>query len=94
LLRHENEHIISERKIFIDEVIERQQRGELLEIFGAGTAVIVSGVKNIEYNGVNYNIPVDEKLQIGPISYKIRETILNIQEGRSPDIFGWTHRSK
>lgn len=73
-------------------MVERQQKGELLECFGAGTAVIVSGVKNIEYNGVNYKIPVDDKLQIGPISYKIRQKILDLQEGRSPDVFGWVHR--
>jgi branched-chain amino acid aminotransferase len=65
-----------------------------LECFGAGTAVIISGVKNIEYNGVNYKIPVDDKLQIGPISYKIRSEILAIQEGRSADPFNWVHRAK
>lgn len=94
LLRHENKYKVSERKIYIDEVVERQKKGELLECFGAGTAVIVSGVKNIEYNGVNYNIPVDEKLQIGPISYEVRKKILDLQEGRSPDIFNWVHRVK
>ena len=50
-------------------MIERQKKGEVLECFGAGTAVIVSAVKNIEYKGVNYNIPVDPKLQIGAVSY-------------------------
>jgi len=39
----------------------------------------VSGVKNIEYKGVDYKVPVDEKLHIGPISYKVRQTILDIQ---------------
>jgi branched-chain amino acid aminotransferase len=94
LLRYQKEYKISERKIFIDEVVERHKKGELLECFGAGTAVIVSGVKNIEYNGVNYKIPVDDKLQIGPISYKVRQSILDLQEGRVPDVFNWTHRVK
>lgn len=75
-------------------MVERQKKGELLECFGAGTAVIISGVKNIEYRGVNYNIPVDDKLQIGPISYQIRKKILDIQEGRAQDPFGWVHRVK
>ena len=66
----------------------------MLECFGAGTAVIVSGVRNIEYDGVNYNIPVNDKLQFGPISYKIRQKILDLQEGRAPDVFNWTHRVK
>lgn len=75
-------------------MIERQKKGEVLECFGAGTAVIVSAVKNIEYKGVNYNIPVDPKLQIGAISYEIRNKLLDIQEGRSPDRFNWVLRVK
>lgn len=65
-----------------------------MEVFGAGTAVIVSGVRNIEYKDVQYNIPIDEKLQIGAISYKIRQKILDIQEGRVADPFGWVLRVK
>lgn len=63
-------------------------------MFGAGTAVIVNGVRNIEYKGVQYNIPIDEKLQIGAISYKIRQKILDIQEGRAKDPFGWVLKVK
>jgi branched-chain amino acid aminotransferase len=70
---------VSERKIFIHEVIERLQKGELLECFGAGTAVVVSSVNNISYKGVNYPVPVDSKLNIGPISHKIRQNLLDIQ---------------
>jgi hypothetical protein len=33
------------------------KKGELIEAFGAGTAVVVSSVKNIEFEGVNYPIP-------------------------------------
>lgn len=63
-------------------------------MFGTGTAIIISGVRNLEYNGVQYNIPVDEKLQIGAISYKIRQKLLDIQEGRAADPFGWVLRVK
>jgi branched-chain amino acid aminotransferase len=70
---------VTEREITIDEVIEKHQKGQLVECFGAGTAVIINGVKNIEYKGKNYSIPVDEKLQIGPVSHRIRNGILAIQ---------------
>lgn len=83
---------MSEREIFITEVIERHKKGELLEVFGAGTAVIVSGVKEIHYKGVDYAIPVDKQLGIGQISFEIRKKLLDIQEGRSPDVFNWVHR--
>lgn len=54
-----------------------------MECFGSGTAVIVSGVNNINYKDTNYPIPVDPKLNIGPISHKIRQQLLDIQEGRA-----------
>ena len=69
MLRDEKKYKVSVRKITIDEVVERQKKGEVMECFGAGTAVIVSAVKNIEYKGVNYSIPVDPTLQIGPVSH-------------------------
>lgn len=59
---------MSERKIFIQEVMERHKKGELLECFGAGTAVIVSGVKEIEYKGSKIQL-LDENSLIGPISH-------------------------
>jgi len=79
---------VSERRIFIQEVIERHKKGELLECFGAGTAVIISGVKEIEFRGQKVTI-LDDKTLIGPISHEIRNKILGIQEGRIPDKFGW-----
>jgi len=94
LLRDEKEYKVTERSIYIKEVIERHKSGELLEIFGAGTAVIVSSVNNIEYLGVNYPIPVDPNLNFGTISYRIRQKLLAIQEGRAPDRYRWSKRIK
>ncbi len=76
------------------EVIERYKKGELLQIFGAGTAVIISSVNNIEYKGVNYPITVNKSLNFGQISYKIRQKILDIQEGRGADNLNWVRRLK
>lgn len=36
--------------------MERYQKGELLECFGAGTAVIISGVKEIEHKGIKISL--------------------------------------
>lgn len=62
-----------ERKITIDEVIERNLKGELLEAFGSGTAVIVGSVKNINYRGKDYPINYDPELGAGPITFQIRK---------------------
>jgi hypothetical protein len=45
--------------------LERNKKGELLECFTSGTAVIIGSVKNIEYNGVNHAIHYEENLQAG-----------------------------
>lgn len=52
------------------------------EIFGAGTAVIVSPVKGIGYKGKHYEVPYNEKLQAGELAHELFNEILNIQEGR------------
>ena len=89
LLRDEKQYKVSERRIFIQEVIQRHEKGELLECFGAGTAVIISGVKEIAYQGQKITL-MDDKSLIGPISHDIRNKILGIQEGRLEDKYGWT----
>ena len=63
--------------------MERHKRGEVLECFGSGTAVIVNGIDNIHYGGSDYRFPIDPKLGIGPIAYKVRKQLLDIQEGRA-----------
>ena len=64
------------------------------EACGAGTAVIISSVKNIEYEGQNYAIPYDQELNFGRIAFNIRKELLDIQEGREKDKFGWIKRLK
>lgn len=75
-------------------MVERAKKGELLEAFGAGTAVIISSIKNIEYEGHNYEIPYDKDLNFGKIAFDIRRKLLDIQEGRVKDKFGWVKRLK
>lgn len=64
---------MSERRITITEVIERNKKGELLECFSAGTAVIIGSVKNIEYNGEQHEIYINEELKAGEHTFKIRK---------------------
>ena len=61
-----------------------------MEVFTSGTAVIVGSVKNIDFKGINHKIYYDEKLQAGPVTSMIRKELLDIQEGRTADKFGFT----
>lgn len=75
-----------ERKISVDELIQAQKNGELEEVFGTGTAAVISPVGKLRYK--------DDVMQIGdgnigPISQKLYDTVTGIQTGVLNDDFGW-----
>ena len=76
--------------VLIDELIERHKKDEFVECFSSGTAVIVSPIRNIEYQGVDYEVDINETYQAGDLTYQIFREILDIQEGRIKDKFGWS----
>lgn len=55
-------------------------RGELVELFGAGTAAVVSPVDKIGYLGEDIDIPVGED-GMGPLSRPLWERLVGIQKG-------------
>ncbi len=75
-----------ERKISIDEVVAAHDAGNLKEIFGSGTAAVVSPVGELKYG--------DRILKVGdggvgPLSQRLYQELVDIQYGRSPDPLGW-----
>lgn len=58
LAREWNEFDVSERKLTMKEILNGAQDGSLVEMFGTGTAAIVSPVGNILYDGVMKPLPV------------------------------------
>ncbi len=82
-------HKVSERLLAIDEVVQAAQAGTLREVFGTGTAAIISPVACLCYKGQDY--PVADR-QTGPLSRKLYESIVALQYGRAEDPFGWTER--
>ncbi len=79
---------VEERKISIDEVFEAHSNGSLKEIFGAGTAAVISPVGHIHHNG--HSISLDRN-KIGPFAKKMFDSITGIQYGKIADKYGWTH---
>lgn len=78
---------VDERKVSIDEVIEAHKNGKLNEVFGTGTAAVISPVGELFDNG---NKMVINNNEIGPISQKLYDAITGIQWGKMPDDMGWT----
>lgn len=75
---------VSERKITMTDILEASEENRILEMFGAGTACIVSPIKCIGFKGKDIHIPLDPsnpKSQAGPLTKKINDIIMDIQYG-------------
>lgn len=77
---------VEERKISVDELVEAANNGTLEEVFGTGTAAVVSPVGKLRYKDDVFEIG---KGQIGEITQKLYDNITGIQWGKIDDKFGW-----
>ncbi|MGN1011672.1 MAG: branched-chain-amino-acid transaminase, partial [Clostridia bacterium] len=82
---------VSERTVPIAEVFERHAKGELEEVFGSGTAAVVSPVSELNMKGEKITINNGE---MGELTKKMYDTLTGIQWGRLEDPFGWTMEVK
>lgn len=77
---------VEERKISVDELLEAQKTGKLEEVFGTGTAAVISPVGKLRYKD---DVMVIGDGGIGKVSQKIYDTVTGIQLGKLDDPFGW-----
>lgn len=77
---------VSERRITIEEVAKAYDEGKLQEVFGTGTAAVISPVGHLKWGDKIMTIN-DNK--IGEISQMLYDTMTGIQWGKLPDEFGW-----
>ena len=79
---------VNERRISIDELIRSSKEGRLQEVFGTGTAAVISPVDEIQYRETNIRI---NHGQIGPIARRLFDEITGIHYGEIPDTHGWMY---
>ena len=72
--------VIEERGVNMVEIKSAVQKGELVELFGTGTAAVISPVDRIGYLGEDIEIPVGEG-GMGPVSRPFWERLVGIQRG-------------
>jgi branched-chain amino acid aminotransferase len=77
---------VTERLISIDEVIAAHAAGELNEIFGSGTAAVISPVGEIKYEDKVFTVGDG---RVGPWAQKFYAALTDIQYGRAQDPLGW-----
>ena len=78
---------VTERRISIDEVYAAADAGKLDEVFGTGTAAVISPVGELNWDG---RVIVINDGKIGKISQMLYDAITGIQWGEKPDAFQWT----
>ena len=73
------------RPIKVQEILDAYQNGTLKELFGAGTAAVVSPIKGFGYQEQKY------ELQDQPDSYAelFKQKLTDLQRNLAPDPFGW-----
>ncbi len=77
---------LTERKISIDEVFAAHEQGKLIEVFGSGTAAVISPVGEIRYG--------DKVISIGDgtpgdTAMKFYNALTDIQYGKAQDTENW-----
>ena len=76
----------TERKISIDELREAHAKKELHEVFGSGTAAVISPVGTLGFRDASLKIGNGRP---GELAMRLYDTITGIQQGRLPDRHGW-----
>lgn len=85
LARHQGLEL-EEGPMAIDELLADIKSGACTEAFACGTAVIITPINTLA-NDSGDIYPL--KHEQGPVSLRLREALLNIQEGTGDDPFGW-----
>jgi branched-chain amino acid aminotransferase len=74
------------RSVLVNELVEAANNGSLKEIFGAGTAAVISPIAGFSYKDHYYELPKLEHSVAADLKLKLT----NIQNKLAEDTFGWT----
>ena len=85
-LLKEQGYTVEEKKIDIDEVAKGLEDGTIDEIWGCGTAAVISPVGKLCIHGKDYII---NNFETGPLARKLYDTLTGIQWGTVEDTHGW-----
>lgn len=76
----------TERRISVDEIFEAHAKGQLEEVFGTGTAAIISPVGELSWK--DQKIVINDN-KTGPFAQKLFDHITGLQYGKVADKHGW-----
>lgn len=73
------------RRLTVDELVAAAKDGSLKEIFGSGTAAVISPVSDFCYNDIDYTLSKQED----SYATKFKKELMDIQYNKAEDPFGW-----
>lgn len=77
---------VVEKDITIDEIVEAHENGSLQEVFGTGTAAVISPVGMLSYKDKEMIV---NSMKIGKYAQNFYDTITGIQYGEIEDKYNW-----
>ena len=78
------------RKITVSELVDAANNGSLKEMFGAGTAAVISPINGFGFREKDYSLPEIEN----SYASRFKKRITDIQYNRAEDKFGWRYEVK
>ena len=77
---------VSEQRLDINEVLAGIDSGDITEVFGCGTAAVISPVGRLRFLGVDKTV---NDMKAGPVAKRLFDELTSIQYGKRDDPFGW-----
>ena len=77
---------VNERDISLQEIIDSDNNDNLVELFGTGTAAVISSINKLKYGDVE--LKFDDE-HAGELGIKLYDELTNIQYGKIEDKHNW-----
>ncbi|HET8590299.1 MAG TPA: branched-chain amino acid aminotransferase [Nakamurella sp.] len=81
-------YLATERRISTDEWAKAVDSGEMTEVFGCGTAAVLTPVGAVRHADGGFTIGTGEP---GAVTMRLRAALTSIQHGTAPDKHGWMY---
>jgi len=85
-MAHDNGIVVEQRPLSVKELRAAHTAGKLKEVFGTGTAAVISPVGELSFGGEKMSIHEGKP---GPVATKLYEDITAIQRGTKADDHAW-----
>jgi branched-chain amino acid aminotransferase len=80
--------VVEERPVCVEELQLALEEGRITEAFGAGTAAVISPIRTIGIDGIDYDLPMNGQRSM---ANSLRSGLDDIRYGRKADPFGWNY---